>query len=166
MSDQDVEIINKHKNKDVLIDSNLLLLLVIGDYNPKIIQKYKRTCQFVEEDYYTLKYLLDLFGKIITTPNILTEVSNLSGSLEGKGKGECFLKFKGRINLLSEDFCPSTEAADCRHFPTIGLTDSVILKISQRKLLVLTEDATLTTILQHNNIDVINFNHIRIYNRK
>ncbi len=165
MRKQDPEtIIDRHKGKDVLMDSNLLLLWVIGDYDPKIIHKCKRVKQFEEKDYYILIELLTSFKKIITLPNVLTEVSNLLRiSLEGKWKEEVFSKFKERIGLLPENFCPSITGANCKHFLKIGLTDSVIVEIARRDLLVLTEDILLIKILQDNNIDAVNFNHIRSY---
>ena len=58
----------------------------MGNFQPARITTFKRTQQFVEEDFQLLRLLLGYFDKIITTPNILTEVSNLAGHLEGNLK--------------------------------------------------------------------------------
>ena len=80
------EIFSNYRNKGILIDSNLLLLYFIGKYNKTLIQRFKRTQKYVTEDYELLTAVIKDFTKIITTPNILTEVSNLSGNLENKFK--------------------------------------------------------------------------------
>ncbi len=80
------EIIGSYRNKGILIDTNLLLLYFIGKYNKSLIQYFKRTQKYVIEDYELSTSVIKFFTRIITTPNILTEVSNLSGNLENKLK--------------------------------------------------------------------------------
>ena len=71
------ELTDRYRNKGVLVDSNLLLLLFIGATDRKIISRFKRTQTFVEEDYDTLLAYLDCFSKRITLPNILSETFTL-----------------------------------------------------------------------------------------
>lgn len=72
----------KYKNKGILVDTNILLLWIVGHVNRNRISKFNRTEQFLPEDYDLLVKLLNYFGQIITTPNILTEVNSLVNQLQ------------------------------------------------------------------------------------
>ncbi|MBU1752822.1 hypothetical protein KKG56_03035 [bacterium] len=109
-------------------------------------------CQFI-------KY----FDRLITTPNILTEVSNLSTALIGQTREEYFKKFKHMVTMLDEKVVISKKAAENKHFEKYGLTDTVIVELCQEKYMVITDDFKLSGLLSSLNIDVINFNHIRGY---
>lgn len=74
------------RRSGVLIDSNLLLLLFIGGYDRKQIQINKRLKAFAEEDFDVLVGFLSQFSQLITTPNTLTEVSNLSSGIPEREK--------------------------------------------------------------------------------
>ena len=65
----------------LLIDSNLLLLLFVGLRDRDRIQKFKRTAQFTIRDFERLAAFIRRFKEVVTTPSILTEVSNLLGQL-------------------------------------------------------------------------------------
>ncbi len=90
--------VNKYKTKGLLIDSNLLLLYFIGSYNIDLITSYKRTKKYTREDFYTLKDFTNSFNKLVTTPNILTEVSNLSTQLNEKRE---LLQGKNKLEFAS-----------------------------------------------------------------
>ena len=69
------------KNNCVVIDTNILLLLFIGTYDKHLITTFKRTKQYTEDDYDILQTSLE--GKtLVTTPNILTEISNFAFQLK------------------------------------------------------------------------------------
>jgi hypothetical protein len=72
------------RTRGVLIDSNLLLLLFLGTYDRRQIATNDRLSKYSEDDYDLLIQVLRPFTRIITTPNILTEVSNLSNAIPQK----------------------------------------------------------------------------------
>src|SRR5512140_1976280 len=76
-------LIEKHKAKGVLVDTNLLVLLLVGAINKQRIPNFKRTETFSIEDYELLVRLIDWFGKLIATPHVLSQVSDLT-DLSGK----------------------------------------------------------------------------------
>ncbi len=82
MADYYIELLKKYYSKGILIDTNLLLIFIIGMCDKNYIATFKRTKTFSSEDYDILFHILQPFCKIITTPNILTEVSNHLGFLE------------------------------------------------------------------------------------
>jgi rRNA-processing protein FCF1 len=147
----------------LLIDSNLLLLLFVGLYDPTRIQKFKRTAQFTVEDFELLVAFIERFKEVVTTPSILTEVSNLLGQLPEGLKYSLYEHFADAIKDLYEHYTPSQELGNEKAFPKFGLTDTAILQAASGKYLVLTDDFRLTQYLKGLNIDVINFNHLRTF---
>jgi hypothetical protein len=161
MMEQTSRLLGRYAKRGVLVDANILLLYLIGSYDRSLIPRFKRTRQFTVEDYATLLLLLRPFEAVITTPNILTEVSNLSGQLVEPARSDHFRMFAERIRLMDEHYIDSREAAAQEGFVRFGVTDMGILLLSRNRYLVLTDDFRLSQFLQHNGVDVINFNHIR-----
>ena len=71
------ELIIRYKSLGILVDTNILLCYLVGLLDPKKIPTFKRTSQFVE-DFDLICALLRSLKKIVTTPNILTEVNSFS----------------------------------------------------------------------------------------
>ena len=150
-----------HSREGLLIDSNLLLLLFVGQYDPTRIQKFKRTDQFTIGDYELLADYIEQFKEVVTTPSILTEVSNLLGQLPENLRYYFWQHFARGLKNLHEHYTPSQELGDEKGFSKFGLTDTAILEAANGKYRVLTDDFRLAQYLIGQNIDVINFNHLR-----
>ena len=150
-----------HRREGLLIDSNLLLLLFVGQYDPTRIEKFKRTDQFTIGDFELLADYIEQFKEVVTTPSILTEVSNLLGQLPENLRYYCWQHFAHGLKNLHELYTPSQELGDEKAFPKFGLTDTAVLQAANGKYLVLTDDFRLTQYLIGQNIDVINFNRLR-----
>ena len=154
-------IVNRNLEKGILIDTKPLLLLLIGSYNPNGIEKSKLTQDFTLKDYELLVNLVKRFNQIVTTPNILTEVSNLLNRAEGKIRDQIYTLFSHSVQEFVEESKPSKETVKHENFSKFGLTDLAILDNAKGKYLVLTGDLPLFSYLQNIGIDVINFNHLR-----
>ncbi len=141
-----------------MVDTNILLLYFVGAFDRNLILKFKRTQQFTVEDYDLLLNLLGYFDTIITTPHILTEVSNLSSQL---GSGY-FAKFRQAVSVLREQSVPVMDILAMPEFPKFGITDTGIMHIAKNNYLVITDDFRLSQYLQSVGIDTLNFNHIRM----
>jgi hypothetical protein len=61
----------------VAIDSNLLLLLVVGMTEKDYVSKHKRLKEFTLSDYDLLQEQLTVATEIVVTPNTLTETSKV-----------------------------------------------------------------------------------------
>jgi rRNA-processing protein FCF1 len=158
------ELLYRYRNKGVLIDTNLLLVYFIGRYDPSRISKFKRTLTFTVEDFYILDRAFKFFSKVVTTPNILTEVNSLSNQLPEPFKTDYYTKMSEQISSLEEHYITSSKVCSLAQFKKFGLTDSAIIDLVKDKYLVLTDDFKLANYLQSVSIDVINFNHIRPLN--
>jgi hypothetical protein len=162
MTEQIRELIARYVQKGILVDTNILLLYFIGSFDPSLVSRFKRTLQFTPEDLDVLLLLLHPFDRFITTPNIITEVSNLSGQLSEPARTPYFRSLAKKLMLMEEHYLESNSAAQQEEFIKLGLTDTGILKLSKDQYLVLTDDFRLSQFLQKKNVDVINFNHVRV----
>ncbi|MBG1264426.1 PIN domain-containing protein [Nostoc commune] len=169
MKDLIASLIRRYCQKWILIDTNILLLFLVGSVNKERITKFNRTQQFIPQDYELLLAFIAKFQKLVTTPNILTEVNSLANQLGEPERSQCFTifaQFVKNVALLDEYYVKSLDAVNTEKFIKFGLTDSGILTLSKGKYLVLTDDFKLASYLQSVEIDVINFNNIRIFNWK
>ncbi|HEX8072717.1 MAG TPA: PIN domain-containing protein [Pyrinomonadaceae bacterium] len=158
------ELLTRYQSKGILVDTNLLLLYFIGIYDPQRIPRFKRTMIFAVEDFYTLLGFFKYFRKVVTTPNILTEVNSLANQLSENLKIAFYPKFADQLTVLEEHYITSMEVSSTPFFLKLGLTDAGILNLAQGQYLVLTDDFRLVGYLEKHGVDVINFNHIRTMN--
>ncbi len=160
-TDYNKELCIRYKSKGIIPDSNLLLLYFIGRYQCELIPRFKRTAKYSTEDFRLLSSILRFFNIVFTTPNILTEVSNLSNQLDDKVRPEYYESFKDYVQIINEEYYPSRDVSRIKEFNKLGLTDSTIIKAAAGRFLVLTDDFRLYSILWKLGIDAINMNHIR-----
>ena|SRR5437867_4078133 len=163
MSDHDTELLERYSSSGIVVDANLLHLLVVGSHDPEHISRFKRTRIFTQEDFLALTLVLEPFKKIITTPNILTEVNSFLNQLANDFKPAFYTAFANKISTLEEIHLTSSEIARKDEFVLFGLTDAGIFHSAEGKYLVLTTDARLAVYLQARGIGAINFNHLREY---
>lgn len=154
-------VIAPYKDKGVLIDSNILLLLLVGLLDKRLISNFKHTKKFTTDDFDTLDAFLSNFNIFITTPNIITEVGNLSGYLAENRKEAYSQVFANLIKSLKEFYLVSGDVAEMREFFKLGITDAGILRLAGEDYFVLTDDFALSQTLQKQGVSVFNFNHIR-----
>lgn len=163
MKDFIQSLFNKYRRKGILVDTNILLLYVVGAVNQDRIVQFKRTRQFTSEDYRTLCKILVQFPKRMTTPNIVTEVNSLVNQLGEPERTRCLSAYGHLLSKFDETYIPSKTVVTNDGFVKFGLTDCGILEIAQDQYLVLTDDFRLSAHLQNQNVDTINFNHLRPY---
>jgi len=161
------KLIQKYRQHGALLDTNLLLLLLVGTLSPNLIGG-KRTNRYQARHFHILSELLTNFKRIVTTPHILTEVSNLGGQ-ELKDKAlEMFYVLLQHPTWLNVEVTDTW--IDERHVPRnepesllirrFGLTDAAIIKLCGQPLLLISDDFALVGSIQKRGGDAINFNHL------
>ncbi len=65
-------LIQHYKQKGLLIDTNILLLYIVGAVDINLIRNFGRMAEFAENDFYVVSKFVDYFDIKITTPHILT----------------------------------------------------------------------------------------------
>lgn len=161
----------KHQKSGILVDTNLLLVLLIGCVNKRLIGG-KRTEAYTEDKYHILVDFLKDFRRLITTPHILTEVSNLGGAaLTGKDQEKLFglLRTPSLFDVKATDETVverhiRRQEVEADHIRQYGLTDSAIVKVCTSRLwnrpLLLSDDFRLVGLVSRLEGNAINFNHI------
>ncbi len=151
----------KHRQFGVAIDTNLLLLLWVGNFERSLIQRFKRTRKYTEADFDLLVALARQIRLLVTTPSILTEVSNLAGQLPEDTAEEFRSEMKRDIQQFDERHFPCKLVVQENTFIPLGLADSTLTLLARQKALVLTDDLPLYIQLAAAKLPVINFTHIR-----
>jgi rRNA-processing protein FCF1 len=145
----------------LLVDSNLLVLLVVGRVNPDRIARFKRTCQFSRQDYDLLRAFVSSFESLYTLTHIMAEVSNLC-DLTGQERLLARRVMTEMLCRLNEPSIPSRQAAEEVGFIKLGLTDAAIIAASrEHKCSVLTSDFALYQTLWRAGLPAINFAHLQ-----
>ena len=158
------ELFSRFRGKDILLDTNLLLLFLVGSFERQRIHKFKRTAEFSEADFDLLARFLQEFRKILTTPHILTEVSNLTNSLPSHLQKLWSTHFARQTNAFLEIFEASEMLMKRGVFHQFGLADAAIHSLSSDAL-VLTEDFRLAGFLRSENLPVLNFRELAMVSR-
>lgn len=155
-------LIDRFSPKGLLIDTNLLLLYVVGQFDDGIIRRgsFNRLAAYSFEDYSLLLGLMSLFGKYVTTGHVLSEVSNWIGQLPRTREIECLGRFADILTAFTELQVESFETALHPRFAYLGLTDTAISRFAS-DYLVLTDDARFAGHLHEMGLDALNINHIR-----
>ena len=150
------EIFQRFRGKPILLDANLLLLYLIGTFQRERIPVFKRTASFTMLEFDQLVSLLTQFRIIVTTPHILTEVSNLANALPEYLKSSWSEHFSERVMSLHEVWEPATRLVEETAFNPFGLADAAI-QSAAKDILVLTEDFRLSRYLATSGILSLNF---------
>lgn len=153
--------------KPIIVDTNLLLLYLIGSFNKDLIRKHKRLSNYNEKDFIFVKNVIKKSPLIFTTPHILAEVSNII-DIDDPKFSRYFTKFVKMLTLLSEFYSRKEDLINDWIFETLGLTDSAIINAAKtNKLVILTDDREATSIIRAEFIDVINLTELKIqlYNK-
>jgi hypothetical protein len=154
------ELCAKHSQGGLLIDTNLLLLLVVGNYDRRRIETFKRTLTYTLKDFQRLKLLASRFNLLLTTPNILTEVDNLGRQLAVR-EWNGFSKSLAALCLqLRETYLSSSAVMQASRYSRMGLTDSGVLSLKSG-ILILSDDLGLYLEASKAGYAAINFNHLR-----
>ncbi len=152
--------VNKHQSKGVLMDANLLLQFLVWRTDRRRVHQFTPGDAFEVKDFLLLEKLVAHFGKLITTPHILTEVSNLA-KLHGNSLRTFRQVYKAAVEEMEEFYDESRAVVRDTCFMRLGLTDAAVAVLARRSILVMTLDLDLWLALQGSGLDAINFNHLR-----
>lgn len=157
--------ITKHRENGIFLDTNVLLLFIFALYQPSKIGT-KRLSKYVGADGDLLIQFVNNFSKILTTPHVLAETSNLTRQISTDKHGKELAAF------IYPLFCEKTDNSFVKLdinevmvnvdlFGKLGLTDSSITELVQDNCLLLTDDLDLSIAAASRGGDVINFTHMR-----
>ena len=140
------------KFKEIIIDANVLLPLLIGLYNKRELGKFN----YREEDFALLVEFLRNFDRKVVTPQVLAEISNLAAT-KLKAKFPDFIKNSIRtLMTLKERYMNKNDILQKeKEVQDFGITDTSLIEAVNRDRLLLTADGTLFGYCSNNKIPVI-----------
>ncbi|MBI4121869.1 MAG: hypothetical protein HY461_00905 [Parcubacteria group bacterium] len=148
----------------LLVDTNILVLLFVGLYNPALIKDCDTTNRYSKEDFELLKQILRCFKKCIITPHVVAELSNLS---KKSFKGERLCHYVHVVVEQLKSFeeqhldLSSLLGSDIQLICQLGFTDVGIYELSQRlNVPVITDDMPMCARFER-SIPMINFQLLR-----
>jgi hypothetical protein len=147
----------------IILDTNLLLLFVVGTASRKYISMHKKLKSYTNDDFDLLVNLLYTANNIVVTPNTLTETSNLAAYISDPALTHIFTIFRLLMtsNVTTERFVQSDVAAARPEFIRLGLTDAALLHIADDSHILLTADVDLYLAALNDGKNAQNFNHLR-----
>ena len=146
----------------LFIDSNLLLLLVVGRSSRDIIAKHKRLRQYTARDYDILLDLLADVDQVLVTPHTLAEASNLLAQHGEPERSRLFDQLRHLIHESKEVIVTGTDASSHNAFKRLGLTDAALLNVATNETPLLTVDLDLYhEATRKEPHAAINFNYLR-----
>ena len=121
------------------LDTNLLVLLVVGSESPDLIPKHRRLEHYSADDYDTLVGLLK-GTKLFVTPNTLTETSNLVSQHREPELSRLMNRLQYLIHGSQEIVVASAAASSNANFAKLGLADAALLEAATADTPLLTVD--------------------------
>ncbi len=144
--------------REVILDTNVFTLFLIGKINPTKISKHKRTSVYNIEHYEFLIGLLNEFDSILFCPNIATEVDNLlNDNLFGEDKYEYLLLTKEIFSKSIEKYFETRAIVNDWHYDSVGITDTAILNMAKNCDLLISGDSQLCDFAKAEGIEVFDF---------
>ncbi|WP_132544443.1 hypothetical protein [Rhodovulum euryhalinum] len=144
--------------KRLLLDTNLLVFWIVGNLDGSRIGG-RRLEAFEPQHLGRLNEIVRQFHRHVSTPNILTEASNLIGSGKQQlcpGGAEALGAY---IRSLDEVFVPSVETLSEPFYAHLGLADAGVICLGRRGDFVLTGDGPLYGMMVGHGVPVQNFWH-------
>lgn len=127
--------------KAVVVDTQLLVLLIVGLADRAFIRRHKRLAPvYAEAHFEALRAMLASAPRLVCTAHVLTETSNLLRQIADPMRSEIMATFKQFIDLTDERHVPGARAAEDPFFVRLGLTDVAILSLDPKEVQVLTVD--------------------------
>lgn len=155
------------KAAPVILDTNLMVLLVVGSASRDYVSKHKRTQTYTIEDFSLLTRILAGAASIVTVPHVLAETSNLVRQFAEPGRTRICTVLESFIHDWVESPVASRTAAHRHEFRSLGLTDAALLTLqaeddaSVLASVLLTDDLDLYVASVSAGRQAVNFSHLR-----
>lgn len=171
----------RYRDSGILLDAQLLLIFLVGEFDPDQLRKYSRTTSATcETDFGLLAELVQDCRRLWVTPQILTEVDNLTEKWHAQEEFREWLRelvispstFQRRATrgtdagdgqrtsdsaALSEHAVLCHQAVREEGFLWLGMADCSAIQTAKRHRLVVTRDRKLFRELSAKRLPAIDF---------
>lgn len=143
------------------VDTNLLVLLVGGLTDKRLLGRHKRLRAYAIEDFTLLLEIIERAQQIVVTPHVLAEASNLFGQDDDAVSKALRGKLASLLGNQEERHVPAVEIVTNQHFLRLGVADCGLLSILDKNTVLLTADVALYLAAMQTQETALNFNHLR-----
>ena len=149
----------RYRNRTLVLDANLLVLLIVGLTDRRLINQFGRTKNhFTESDFDRLTNIVEFFTErkgLATTSHVLAETSNLLGE-----RREFMITLQQFIHGVLESRKEAAKLTSSAIFYRLGLTDAGLHDLAFHSHCVLTVDKDLAAAAMRGRA-ILNYNHFR-----
>jgi hypothetical protein len=155
------ELVSHYRDRGALIATNLFLVLLVGNVDPRLIGTTARTDGYSASDYERLRDVLIHFNRFLILPQILTEAGNLlkRNCPTAKTLLDFSLELARFVHAEQTREARVTSKRVTLHptFPQLGYADAAILTAAAGKYLLVTADRPLQGMAWSTGVDVLPF---------
>ena len=153
-------LVDQYRERGVVVDTNLMVLIIVGTYDINKIESFRATRKYSPAIYNAVIEIVHHFPSRYTTPNIFTEVDNLSKQVDKTEWEAISFALNTIIATLMEVPTPTIHLASHPLHCSVGITDCSILNLAAEGMLVLTDDLPLSSQVRAMGRDVINVSNL------
>jgi predicted nucleic acid-binding protein len=146
--------------KSVVLDTSLLVLLVTGYTDKRLIDRHKNLSAYDADGFDLLVETLSDYSLVVLTPNTLTEASNLLRQIGEPDRSRLTLMLGHLIGEHEERYIVSKDAVMEKTFSRLGLTDAALLIVAREYDSLLSADNDLYLAASTEGIEAFNFAHL------
>lgn len=145
--------------RPVLIDTQLLVLLVVGLTGASLIERHKRTIdrKYTRTDFHLLLDLLGHAPRFVFCPHVATETSNLAGQHGEPERSAIMATLKALLNNAEDLRISCADAMGQPDYPALGLADAAQLALCTEDTVLLTDDEPLHRAAVRHGIAALRF---------
>ena len=144
----------------LLIDTQLLVLFVVGITSERLIPIHKRTKTYTLKQYHLLKEIIGNTREFVIVPHIIAETSNLVSQTNEHDALRLRSKLKQFADYAFESYIPSSEGFTDPSYLRLGVIDAILVISCARGATVLTADAGVYAEASSRGASVVNFWHL------
>lgn len=160
-------LIAKYRDAGILIDTNLLLVVLVGNIDQRFVGRIARTDKYTREDYERITDVLIRFNRFIIIPQVLTEAGNLLKRNCPNANTLLDLGLELQRFILHANTCESRPSARriSIHpvYADLGYADAAILHAATDRHLIFTDDGPLQSRASGCGADVLPFEWLRSF---
>lgn len=128
----------------LVIDSNALIILLLGLIDKKHLGTHKTASLFDERDFEELLDFIGDLNNLLVIPNVWTEVDNLLNNFSGEEKHPYIVNLVNSIMETTEKYIKTSQVSLINEFFDIGITDALLLSLSKENEALITSDSKLS----------------------
>jgi hypothetical protein len=157
------DLVRRHRHSGILVDTNLLVMYVVGSLYPTLIKDFRGKKAYDEADFAVLATFLGRFDKIIVAAAVLAETTNLLDRLQGRRRDAVFQYLAARLpsELFEERWIGMGQVVTTHGFVRFGFADATVEELGVAGAPVLTDDFDLYHHLLTRQVEAFNFTQIR-----